>query len=112
MLIDKHANRQHSSGPMKNKAAGSMQQTALSGRDLAAAVQRRLLDHTPLDDFGLIGNFNYAPIRLVTWMPAALWEQGFLTHPGDEARLLDPAFRALTAKAVRLGLEDFLRLQP
>lgn len=69
-----------------------------------------MLEQTGLDDFGLIGNFNYAPIRLVTWMPAALVEQAFVSHPGDEARLLDPAFRALMAKAVRLGLEDFLRL--
>ena len=59
--------------------------------------------------FGLVGNFNYAPIRLVTWMPAGLMEQAFVTHPGNEARLLDPAFRVLMAKAVRLGLDDFLR---
>jgi N-acetylmuramoyl-L-alanine amidase len=42
-------------------------------------------------------------------MPAMLVEQAFVSHPGDEARLLDPAFRATTARAVRLGLEDFLR---
>ena len=35
---------------------------------------------------------------------------GCVTHPGDEARLLDPALRALMAKAVRLGLANFLRL--
>ncbi len=80
-----------------------------TGRDLAAAVQQRLLADTGLADFGLVGNFNYAPIRLVTWMPAVLVEQAFLSHPGDEARLLDPAFRATMARAVRLGLEDFLR---
>ena len=35
---------------------------------------------------------------------------GCVTHPGDEARLPDPALGALRAKAERLGLEDFLRL--
>jgi hypothetical protein len=65
-------------------------QTRHGARLAAAAVQRRLLEQTGLDDFGLVGNFNYTPIRLVTWMPAVLVEQAFLSHPGDEARLLDP----------------------
>ena len=78
-------------------------------RDLAAAVHRRMLAMTGLDDFGLVGNFNYTPLRLVTAMPAILVEQAFLSHPGDEAKLLDPAFRAVMARAVRQGIEDFLR---
>lgn len=76
---------------------------------LAAAVQKRVLAETGLDDFGVVGNFNYTPVRLSTWQPSLLVEQAFVSHPGDEARLLDPAFRARLAKAVRAGLEDFLR---
>jgi hypothetical protein len=34
-----------------------------TGATLAAAVQRRMLEQTGLDDFGLVGNFNYAPMR-------------------------------------------------
>ena len=64
---------------------------------------------TGLPDFGLVGNFNYTPVRLSTWAPAVLVEQAFVSHPGDEAQLLDPAFRARLAQAVRAGLEDFLR---
>ena len=45
-------------------------------RDLAAAVHRRMLEHTGLEDFGLVGAFNYHPIRRLTWMPAILVEQG------------------------------------
>jgi N-acetylmuramoyl-L-alanine amidase len=45
-------------------------------------------------------------------MPAMLFEQAFVSHPGDEAKLLDPAFRALMARAVRQGLEDFLLKLP
>lgn len=56
-----------------------------------------------------MGNFNDTPLRLTTWMPAVLVEQAFVTHAADEARLLDPLFRARLARAVRLGLEDHLR---
>ena len=77
-------------------------------RDLAAAVQRRLLEETRLPDFGLVGSFNYTPIRLVTWMPAILVEQAFVSNPLEEALMLDPAFRARLARAVRLGMEDHL----
>ena len=80
-----------------------------TGRDLAAAVQQQVLKATGLDDFGLVGNFNYTPMRLVTWMPGVLVEQAFVSNPSDEARLLDPAFRASIAQAVRRGVEDFLR---
>lgn len=110
LFISVHANATDAGAGTLRVAGTSTYYKHSSGRDLAAAVQKRMLEQTGLDDFGLVGNFNYAPIRLVTWMPAALVEQAFVTHPGDEARLLDPAFRALMAKAVRLGLEDFLRL--
>jgi len=76
---------------------------------LAAAVHRRLLQATGLPDFGLVGNFNYGPLRWLTAMPALLVEQAFMSHPADEALLLDPGFRATLARAVRLGLEDGLR---
>ena len=112
IFISVHANATDTSAGYLRVAGTSTYYKHSSGRDLAAAVQRRMLEQTGLDDFGLVGNFNYAPIRLVTWMPSVLVEQAFLSHPGDEARLLDPAFRALIAKAVRLGLEDFLRLPP
>jgi N-acetylmuramoyl-L-alanine amidase len=76
---------------------------------LGAAVHQRVLAATGLPDFGLVGNFNYTPVRLSTWAPAVLVEQAFVSHPGDEAMLLDPAFRARLAQAVRAGLEDFLK---
>jgi len=37
-----------------------------------------------------------------------LVEQAFMSNPADESLMLDPAFRARTALAVRLGIEDFL----
>jgi N-acetylmuramoyl-L-alanine amidase len=109
LFVSLHANATDTSAGFLRSAGVATFYKHASGRDLAAAVQKRLLEQTGLDDFGLVGGFNYAPIRLVTWMPAVLVEQAFMTHPGDEARLLDPAFRALMARAIRLGLEDFLR---
>ncbi len=110
LFISVHGNASDTSSGFLRVSGTSTYYKHPTGRDLAAAVQQRMLAETGLADFGLVGNFNYAPIRLVTWMPAVLVEQAFLSHPGDEARLLDPAFRATMARAVRLGLEDFLRL--
>ena len=78
-------------------------------RDLAAAIQQRMLALTGLADFGVVGAFNYLPLRRITEVPAVLVEQAFMTHPAEEAQMLDPAFRARTARAVRMGLEDFVR---
>jgi N-acetylmuramoyl-L-alanine amidase len=109
LFVSVHANATDTSNGFLRVAGTSTFYKHATARDAAAAVQRRMLEQTGLDDFGLVGNFNYTPIRLVTCMPAILVEQAFVSHPGDEARLLDPTFRAITARAVRLGLEDFLR---
>ncbi|MCS7227356.1 MAG: N-acetylmuramoyl-L-alanine amidase, partial [Endomicrobia bacterium] len=61
------------------------------------------------DDFGLVGNFNYTPLRQ-TIIPATLVEQGFMTHPYDEARMLDKNFRKLQAEAILQGIKKFLTL--
>jgi|CXWL01.1.fsa_nt_gi N-acetylmuramoyl-L-alanine amidase len=109
IFISVHANATDTSNGYLRASGAAMFYKHATGRDLAAAVQRRVLEQTGLADFGLVGNFNYAPIRLVTWMPAFLVEQAFVSHPGDEALLLDPKFRSVMVRAVRMGLEDFLR---
>ncbi len=58
-------------------------------------------------DFGLVGNFNYSLLRN-TKIPAILIEQGFLTNPEDEAKILDSKFRQLQAEAILRGIEKFL----
>lgn len=78
-------------------------------RDLSAAIHARLLEITRLNDFGNVGNFNYYPLRANTWMPTVLVEQAFMTHPGDEAKMLDPEFRREMMRAVLLGAEDWLK---
>jgi N-acetylmuramoyl-L-alanine amidase len=59
------------------------------------------------DEFGVVGNFHYYPLR-ETSMPSMLVEQAFMSHPGDEARLLDPEYQKLQAEAIVLGMEKFL----
>lgn len=109
LFVSIHANASDTSGGFLRVAGASTFYKHAPHRELAAAVQRRVLELTGLDDFGVVGNFNYTPLRLTTWMPAVLVEQAFVTHPADEAQLLDPQFRARLARAVRLGLEDHLR---
>lgn len=109
LFVSVHANASDTGGGFLRVAGASTFYKHAPHRELAAAVQRRVLEQTGLDDFGVVGNFNYTPLRLTTWMPAVLVEQAFVSHPGDEARLLDPLFRARLARAVRLGLEDHLR---
>ena len=109
LFISVHANSADTAQGYLRAAGTSTYYKHPTGRDFATAVQARLLEMTGLPDFGVVGAFNYAPTRLVTWMPAILVEQAFMSHPGEEARLLDPDFRALMARAVRMGIEDYLR---
>ena len=76
---------------------------------LAKAIHKRILQETSLEDWGVVGNFNYGPIRLVTTMPSMLVEQAFMSNVKDEAMLLDPKVRSRIAKGIRMGMEDFLR---
>lgn len=109
LFISVHANSVDTSrGVLRVQGASAYYRHAHS-RDLAAAIQRRMLEQTGLADFGLVGAFNYLPIRRITHTPAVLVEQAFMSHPADEAQMLVASFRARTAKAVRLGVEDFLR---
>lgn len=114
MFISLHANSVDTTRGVLRVQGASTYYRHAHQRELAAAIQRRMLEQTGLADFGLVGAFNYLPIRRITQVPAVLVEQAFMSHPADEAQLLDAAFRARTAKAVRMGLEDFLRasLQP
>lgn len=109
LFVSVHANSADTTNGFLRVSGTSHFYKSSHSRDLAAAVHQQMLALTGLPDFGLVGNFNYAPLRLVTAMPAILVEQAFVSHPGDEAKLLDPAFRALMARAVRQGIEVFLR---
>lgn len=79
--------------------------------DLAAAIHMHILEQTGLAPYGTVGNFNYPPIRILTWMPAVLVEQAFISNPMEEALMLEPAFQQKMASGIRLGLEDWLKAE-
>jgi N-acetylmuramoyl-L-alanine amidase len=108
ILISMHANSGGTQNGYLRVGGASTYYKHAFCRGLSAAIHRRLLEKTGLDDFGNVGAFNYTPIRVTTWMPSMLVEQAFMSNPADEAKMLDPAFRAKTAEAVRLGIEDYL----
>jgi N-acetylmuramoyl-L-alanine amidase len=58
-------------------------------------------------EFGVVGNFHYYPLR-DTHMPSMLVEQAFMSHPGDEARMLEPEYQQAQAEAIVTGMEKFL----
>ena len=78
----------------------------LNSRLVAEKVYDELLK-LDWDEFGIVGNFHYYPLR-ETRFPSMLVEQAFMSHPGDEARLLDPEYQEKQAEAIVRGMENFL----
>jgi N-acetylmuramoyl-L-alanine amidase len=109
LFISVHANSAgHERGYLRVSGTSTYYKWSFS-RDFADAIHSRLLEYTRLDDFGNVGNFNYSPIRMNTWMPAMLVEQAFMSNPEDEARMLDPEFRKRMMQGVVKGTEDWLK---
>lgn len=77
--------------------------------ELATSINRHILEKTGLDQFGVIGNFNYAPTRVLTWMPAVLVEQAFISNPMEEALMVNADFQLIMAESIREGIESYLR---
>ena len=73
---------------------------------LNAAIHARLLE-TGLKDFGNNDNFNFI-LNNPTEFPDALIETLFLSNPGDEEKLLQPAFQQLLVKKIVQGLKDYM----
>ena len=74
---------------------------------LAQAIYNRMLE-TGLSGFGCNGDFNFI-LNNPTEFPDALVETLFLSNPGDEEKVLDPAFQAEIVEKIVQGLEDFLK---
>lgn len=106
LFVSVHANAASTEGGFLRAKGASVYYKHEHSRLLAHAIHRRFLAATGLPDFGLVGNFNYSPIRLNTAMPAVLVELAFLSNPQEEARMLDPAFRQVMARAIGRGIVD------
>ncbi len=73
----------------------------LLGYHLQSALTRTL----SVSDRGL-RRARFAVLRETT-MPAALIEAGFLSHPSEGRKILDPNYRKKIARAILQGLQDF-----
>lgn len=62
----------------------------------------------PLDEFGVVGSFNYLVTRMSS-RPAVLVEQGFMSHAGDEEKLASQEFRQQMAEKIFEGILSFVR---
>jgi N-acetylmuramoyl-L-alanine amidase len=77
--------------------------TSTIGEKLASLVQREVVARTDLLDCR-VHEKTWEVLRL-TRMPAVRLELGHLSHPGDAARLADPAFRDTVAEAVLVAIQ-------
>jgi N-acetylmuramoyl-L-alanine amidase len=75
-------------------------------RPLSKAILNQLLKINDLQEFGLIGSFNFQPVQ-PTEYPSALIEVAFLSSPDDEKMIMDPKFRSKFVKQIKLGIQDW-----
>ncbi len=78
---------------------------AFSG--LNRAILSRMLRIDGLEEFGLIGSFNFQPVQPTDY-PSSLVEVAFLSNVDDEKLILDPRFHKKVGKRVRQGIQDWL----
>ncbi|MBL7731484.1 MAG: N-acetylmuramoyl-L-alanine amidase [Chitinophagaceae bacterium] len=76
-------------------------------RPLTYFIQQRLTE-AGLDDFGNIGNFNFA-LNGPTDYPNCLVEVAFLSNKEDEQLILDAEFHKLVALQIVKGIKDWLK---
>ncbi len=75
-------------------------------RAFALAVARRLVE-LDVNLFGLVGNFNFS-LNGPTDYPNMLVEGLFMSSLEEENLLADPEFRTRMARAIFLGIEDYM----
>ncbi|UOQ83190.1 N-acetylmuramoyl-L-alanine amidase [Hymenobacter sp. 5414T-23] len=76
-------------------------------RPLSVALYEQMLA-TGLPGFGNVGNFNFG-LNGPTEYPNALVETAFVSNPEDEKLLVSAEFQQRMAKAMRQGIENFLK---
>lgn len=74
-------------------------------RELALAIYNRLCE-TELQPWGVVSSFNAASVKM-TEINTVLIEQAFMSHPEDEALLLNAEFRRKIAQKIKQGLDDY-----
>jgi N-acetylmuramoyl-L-alanine amidase len=105
-LVCLHANSAGTARGFLKTSGTSTYYHGIHCRLSADLVYRKLLE-LGWGEFGVVGNFSYTPLRN-TRVPALLVEQGFMSNPADEARLVDPEYQKKQATAIASGMEEFL----
>lgn len=106
LLISIHANSGGSSRGYLAVGGASTYYHNPFWAEFAQIVYRNLLE-LGLDEFGVVGSFNYTVTRTSS-RPAILVEQAFLSHAGDEENLASPEFRRRLAQKVFDGIVEYV----
>ncbi len=77
-------------------------------RELAKHILARILEIEGVNNFGLIGNFNFT-LNSPTEFPSVLVEALFMSNLWDEEQITDPIFQELIMSKVVKGLKDYLK---
>lgn len=97
------------SDPMLKSVMVDLAQTATI--DSSLRLGRRVLD--ALDDFSALHHTEVERAPFVVLkspdIPSILVETGFITNPSEEQRLQDPAYQRQIVRAMRRGIEDYLK---
>lgn len=83
---------------------------SLSGQHAAELLQEEVCSRTDLVDCR--SHPRTWDLLRMTRMPAVWAELGYLSHPGDAARLLDPRFRDVLAEAIAAAVVGFFTPRP
>lgn len=75
-------------------------------RSFAELTYNKLLE-LDLQEFGVIGSFNYMMCRMSN-RPSILVEQAFMSHAEDENKLADPEFRQSIAERIAVSIDQYL----
>ena len=105
LLIRIHLNS--SADPVRIKGASTYYKH-IGYRPLTKTILQRMLE-MGLAEYGNVGNFNFI-LNGFTEFPNVLVETLFISHPEDEANVLDPAYRKQMADAIVKGINDWLEL--
>jgi len=103
VLISLHLN---SSGN-ENANGSSTYYKHIGFRPLTQTILKRMLE-TKMNEFGNVGSFNFT-LNAPTDFVNCLLEIAFLSNREDEEKIMDPKFRALAARQIVKGMNDWLK---
>lgn len=105
LLISIHCNA--GGNPLKTGGASTYYHH-IEHRELARHILARMLQLKGVQNFGLVGNFNFT-LNSPTDFPSVLVETLFMSNLWDEEHITDPVFQRKMMRQVVKGVEDYLK---